>query len=180
MNLSTAILNLFGWKVEGHIPAGLKKYVVIAVPHTSAWDFPLGVLSRASIGVDIKYIGKKSLFKPPFGWLMRRLGGYPVDRSKAMNFVQSVVDIFNQHDEFAIALAPEGTRGKVDKFKTGFYYIAKGAGVPIMFVSFDYGKKVVKYDPQVFCPTNDSEADLEHIWNYYKGVKGRNPECGIS
>ncbi len=180
MKLSTAILNLFGWKIEGGIPPDLKKYVVIAVPHTSAWDFSLGVLSRNSIGVDIKYIGKKSLFKPPFGWLMYKLGGYPVDRSKTKNFVQSVVDIFDRHEEFAIALAPEGTREKVDKFRTGFYYIAKGAKVPILFVSFDYGRKVVKYDPKVFYPTDDAEADLDHIWNYYKGVQGKNPERGIS
>jgi len=180
VKLSTAIFDLFGWKVEGGIPPGLKKYVVIAAPHTSAWDFLLGIFSRASEGFDIKYIGKKSLFKPPFGWLMYKLGGYPVDRSKTKNFVQSVVDIFDQHEEFAIAIAPEGTRGKVDRFKTGFYYIAKGAGVPIMFVSFDYGRKVVKYDPDVFYPTDDAEADLAHIWNYYKGVKGKNPEWGIS
>ncbi len=111
---------------------------------------------------------------------MYMLGGYPVDRSKTGNFVQSVVDIFDQHEEFAIALAPEGTRGKVDKFKTGYYYIAKGAGVPILLVSFDYGKKVVKYDPEVFYTTDDSEGDLKYIWNYYKGVQGKNPAWGIS
>lgn len=180
MKLSTAILNIFGWKIEGGIPPDLKKYVVIAVPHTSAWDFPLGVLSRSGIDADIKFIGKKSLFKPPFGWLMYKLGGYPVDRSKSRNFVQSVVDIFDHHKEFAIALAPEGTRQKVEKLKTGFYYIAKGAGVPILFVSFDYGSKVVKYDPEVFYPTDDAEADLAHIWNYYKGIKGKNLGLGIS
>ncbi len=180
VNLSGTILKLFGWKVEGGIPPGLKKFVVIAAPHTSAWDFPLGVLTRASTGFNIKFIGKKSLFKPPFGWLMYMLGGYPVDRSKTGNFVQSVVDIFDQHEEFAIALAPEGTRGKVDKFKTGYYYIAKGAGVPILLVSFDYGKKVVKYDPEVFYTTDDSEGDLKYIWNYYKGVQGKNPAWGIS
>jgi 1-acyl-sn-glycerol-3-phosphate acyltransferase len=180
VKLSTGILRLFGWKIEGEVPSDLKKYVVIAVPHTSAWDFPLGVLTRASQGLDIKFIGKKSLFMPPFGWLMYKLGGYPVDRSKSKNFVQSVVDIFNQHEEFAIALAPEGTRLKVGKFKTGFYYIAKGAGVPILLVSFDYGRKVVTYDPEVFYPTDDAEADLEYIWNYYKGLRGKNPGRGIS
>jgi 1-acyl-sn-glycerol-3-phosphate acyltransferase len=180
VNISTAILKLFGWKVEGEIPPDLKKYVVVAAPHTSAWDFPLGILSRASIGADIKYIGKKSLFKPPFGWLMRKLGGYPVDRDKSQNYVQSVVDIFNQHETFAIALAPEGTRRKVQSFKTGFYYIAKGAGIPILLVSFDYGKRVVTFDVNLFYPTDDAEADLGHIWDYYKDVKGKNPERAIS
>jgi 1-acyl-sn-glycerol-3-phosphate acyltransferase len=178
--MSSAILRLFGWKVEGGIPPGLKKFVVVAAPHTSAWDFPLGVFSRGSVGVNIKFIGKKSLFKPPFGWLMRKLGGYPVDRSKSRNYVQSVVDIFNEHEEFAIALAPEGTRGKVEKFKTGFYYIAKGAGIPILLVTFDYDRRVVTYDSNVFYPTDDVEADLAYIWDYYKGIKGRNPEWGIS
>ncbi len=180
MKLSTAILRLLGWKVVGQIPPDLKKYVVVAAPHTSGWDFPLGILSRASIGVDIKYIGKKSLFRPPFGWLMRKLGGYPVDRSKAQNYVQSVVDIFNGKDAFAIALSPEGTRGKVEKFKTGFYYIAKGAGIPILLVSFDYSKRIVKYDPDLFYPTDDAEADLAQIWDYYKAIRGKNPERGIS
>jgi len=180
VKLSTAILRLLGWKVVGQIPPDLKKYVVVAAPHTSGWDFPLGILSRASIGVDIKYIGKKSLFRPPFGWLMRKLGGYPVDRSKAQNYVQSVVDIFNGKDAFAIALSPEGTRGKVEKFKTGFYYIAKGAGIPILLVSFDYSKRIVKYDPDLFYPTDDAEADLAQIWDYYKAIRGKNPERGIS
>ena len=179
LNLSTAILRLLGWKVEGGIPPELKKYVVIAAPHTSAWDFPLGVFARGSIGEDIKYIGKKSLFKPPFGGLMRKLGGYPVDRGKSQNFVQSVIDIFDRHERFAIALAPEGTRNKVDKFRTGFYYIARGAGIPIIFFTFDYTRRVVTFDPEAFYPTEDAEADLEYIWNYYKGVQGRNPESGI-
>jgi len=179
LNISTTILNLFGWKVEGGIPPELKKYVVIAAPHTSALDFPLGLFARGSLGEDIKYIGKKSLFKQPFGGLMRKLGGYPVDRSKSQNFVQSVVDIFDRHDRFAIALAPEGTRKKVDKFRTGFYYIAKGARIPIIFVTFDYATRVVTFDPEPFYPTEDAEADLKYIWQYYKGVQGRNPESGI-
>jgi len=180
VNLSSIILGLFGWAVEGGIPAELKKYVVIAAPHTSALDFPLGLFARGSIGRDIKYIGKQSLFKPPFGGLMRKLGGYPVDRSKSQNFVQSVVDIFDQHDEFAIALSPEGTRKKVERFKTGFYYIAKGAGVPIIFVTFDYARHVVTFDPKAFYPTDDAEADLEYIWNYYNGVQGKNRDWEIS
>lgn len=179
MNFARRVLRVFGWKVDGGIPADLAKYVVIAAPHTSAWDFPLGVLARGSIGADIKFIGKKSLFKPPFGWMMRKLGGYPVDRSKRHNFVMSVVDIFEAHDSFAIALAPEGTRRKVSKFKTGFYYIARGAGVPIIFVTFDYKSRIVTFDSNPFYPTADADADLEYIWDYFKGVEGKIPKDSI-
>lgn len=157
----------------------LKKYIVVAAPHTSAWDFPLGLLARASIGADIKFIGKKSLFKPPFGWLMRSLGGYPVDRSKSQKFVQGVVDIYNRHKAFAIALAPEGTRRRVQQFKTGYYYIAKGADIPIIFVTFDYTRRTITFDRDAFYLTDDAEADIAHIWNYFKGVQGKNPERSI-
>jgi len=170
MSISKAILGIFGWKVTGSIDPSLKKFVLIAAPHNSAMDFPLGLFARNVIDRDIKYIGKDSLFKAPFGWLMRSLGGYPVDRSKSNNYVQSIVDIFNEHEEFAIALAPEGTRKKVEKFRTGFYYIAKGAGVPIVLVRFDQSKKEVHFDPKPFWPTDDSEADIEWIWHYYQDL----------
>lgn len=173
-------MKLLGWEVRGSIPEDIKKFVIIAAPHTSAWDFPLGVLARAYIGrQDIKFVGKKSLFKGPQGWLMRALGGYPVDRSVSQNFVESVVQIFDAHDAFAVALAPEGTRKKVERFKTGFYYIAKGAQVPIFMVTFDYEDKRVTYDPVPFYPTEDAEKDLAYLWNYYVGVKGKIPEWGI-
>ena len=180
MGLSRRILALFGWKVEGYIPEDLRKYVVIAAPHTSAVDFPLGVFARSAIGRDIKFIGKKSLFRPPFGWLMRKLGGYPVDRKKSQNFVDSIVEIFNKHDDFAIAIAPEGTRKKVDRFRTGFYYIAKGAGIPIIMTRFDFARKVVEFDPEPFWPTDDVEGDLQKIWDHFKGVPGKRPEYSIT
>lgn len=170
MSISKAILGLFGWKVTGSIDPSLKKFVLIAAPHNSAMDFPLGLLARNVIDRDIKYIGKDSLFKAPFGWLMRALGGYPVDRSKSHNYVQSIVEIFDAKEEFAIALAPEGTRKKVEKFRTGFYFIAKGAGVPIVLVRFDQARKEVHFDPEPFWPTDDSEADIEWIWRYYRDI----------
>ena len=148
-------MGLFGWKATGSIPEDLKKFVVVAAPHTSAWDFPLGVLARSAMGRDIKFIGKKSLFRPPFGWIMRKLGGYPVDRKKSQNFVDSIVAVYDAHEEFAIALAPEGTRKKVNRFRTGFYYIAKGAGIPIILVRFDYDRKVIEFHPEPFWPTDD-------------------------
>ena len=174
------MLKIFGWKVTGSIPADLKKYVVIAAPHTSAVDFPIGVWARSAIGRDIKYLGKKSLFKPPLGWLMRKLGGYPVDRSGNQNLVAQVVELFNSKDAFAIALSPEGTRRKVDRLRTGFYHIAVGAKVPIVLVTFDYDARIVHFNPEPFYPTGDKEEDLKFIWDYYKGVKGKVPEYSIS
>jgi 1-acyl-sn-glycerol-3-phosphate acyltransferase len=111
---------------------------------------------------------------------MKSLGGYPVDRSKRLKFVDQIIELFNTHNEFSVAIAPEGTRRKVEKFKTGFYYIARGAGVPIILVKFDYANRVVHFNPEPFYPGDNAEEDLEYIWNYYKGVKGKNAEDGIS
>ncbi len=180
LSIARNIMRLFGWRVEGGIADKYKKFVIIAAPHTSAWDFPLGVLARAAIGrTDIKYVGKKSLFKPPLGWVMKALGGYPVDRSTSHNLVDAIVDIFNNHDEFALNLAPEGTRKRVERFRTGFYYIAKGAGVPIFMVKFDYRNKVIQFDPEPFWPTEDAQADLNYLWNYFAGIHGKYPELSI-
>jgi len=173
------ILRLFGWRVEGTIPESLKKYVVIAAPHTSWWDFFLGLFGRAAIGRKIVFLGKDSLFKPPLGWVMRSLGGYPVDRSKHTKLVDQVIDLFNQKSEFAISLAPEGTRKKVSEFKTGFYFIAKGAHVPIICVTMDYGHKILSFGPP-FYPTTDTEEDLRTLWNYFVGVRGKRPHLSIT
>lgn len=173
--ISRFILSLVGWEVvieEKPLPP---KFVAAVVPHTSNWDFPLGLLTRNILGVAIKYVAKDSLFKPPFGFLFYWLGGYPVDRSKRQHFVDSVVDIFNEKEKFAIVLAPEGTRKKVNQLKTGFYFIAKKAKVPILLVKFDYGnKKVVVGKP--FFPSSDVNADFEYINAYFRGVKGKRPD----
>ena len=133
------------------------------MPHTSNWDFPIGLLTRRAVGVDIKFLGKHSLFIPPFGWLFRWLGGYPVDRRKRTNLVDSVVDIFNQHDEFVISIAPEGTRKKVDALRTGFYYIARKAGIPILLCSFNYQIRTVLFGP-LFYPGPDPEKAEGERW----------------
>ncbi|MDX1479425.1 MAG: lysophospholipid acyltransferase family protein [Saprospiraceae bacterium] len=176
--LATQIFRLFGWRVENEIPADLKKFVLIAAPHTSWWDFFVGILSRAVIDRDIRFLGKKSLFKPPFGWILRALGGYPVDRQQRHNLVEQVVRLFQEHEHFAIALAPEGTRRKVERFKTGFYYIARGAGVPIIMAQMDYGNRVVRFS-RPFYPTAEIEADMQRIWEHFKGIRGKRPELGI-
>lgn len=177
--LSKWILKLFGWKIEGSYPPAseVPKAVVIVIPHTSNWDFPLGLLVRSAIGADIKFVGKSSLFKPPFGWLFRALGGYPVDRSKSTNYVQMMVDIFKREKNFHVVIAPEGTRSKVDRLRTGFYYIAKGAGIPIIMCRFDYDRKVVEFR-QPYYPTGDFDKDFEVINGYFRNIKGKNPEQG--
>ncbi|GLU45445.1 lysophospholipid acyltransferase family protein [Allomuricauda sp. NBRC 101325] len=165
---------LLGWKLNGTFP-NLDKCVVIVVPHTHWLDFFLGLLIRKVIKQEINYIGKKSLFKPPFGWFFRWTGGAPVDRSKNSNTVDAVVQIFNERKVFRFALAPEGTRKKVDKLKTGFYHIAQKANVPIVMVAFDFGKKEIKIGKPFFT-SDDPASDFEKIHDFYKGVKGKIPE----
>ena len=162
------------WKFNGEFP-DVEQCVVAVVPHTHWLDFFLGLIVRSILGIEINYIGKKSLFDGPFGWFLRWTGGTPVDRSKNTNTVDSVVEVFQSKKIFRFALAPEGTRKKVDKLKTGFYYIAKKANVPIVLVAFDFGKKEVKFS-EAFWPTSDMEKDFEAIDAFFEGVKGRVPE----
>ena len=151
------------------------KYVFPVVPHTSSWDFPMGLMIRSIMKEDIKYVAKHTLFRPPFGTIFRWFGGYPVDRRGRHNFVDSVVDIFNEKEEFKICLAAEGTRKKVEKLKTGFYYIAKGANVPIVMGRLDYAKKTFTVS-EPFYPTDDVEADMQVVDDYFKSALGYVPE----
>ncbi len=162
---------LMRWKMNGSFP-DIDKCVVIVIPHTHWLDFPLGLVVRKVVNKEINYIAKKSLFKPPFGWIFKLTGGTPVDRNASNNLVDAVVGLFDQKERFRFALAPEGTRKKVEKLKTGFYYIAKSAKVPIVMVAFDFGKKEVKISAP-FHPTGSKEDDFEKIYRFYKGVKGR-------
>jgi 1-acyl-sn-glycerol-3-phosphate acyltransferase len=178
-SIAKFIFKIIGWKVEGTFPSELKKYIIAVAPHTSNWDFPVGVLARSVLHIEkAKFLGKDSLFKPPFGWFFRWLGGYPVDRSNRHDVVQQVVNIFNDHDEFIVAMAPEGTRKKVEKLRTGFYFIAKGANIPIIPVGFDFEKKVIIVR-EPFYPTDNLEADIQVLIKFYSTIKGKNPELGI-
>lgn len=177
--ISKFILSLLGWKITGAYPHHIDKFIIIVAPHTSNWDFPLGLLVRSAIKAKISFIGKSSLFKPPHGFIFRWLGGYPVDRTKNNNLVDSVVNLYNSSKKLTIVITPEGTRKKVEKIKTGFYFIAKGANIPILPVKFDFEHKDVNFG-NLFYPTADKDADIEHIVNYYRGVKGKRPDQGIS
>jgi len=173
--LSRFLLKVLGWKITGLFPEEVKKLIVVVVPHTSNWDFPLGILVRNSIKKDIKFLAKSSLFKPAYGWLFKALGGYPVDRSRSTNTVDAVKEIFDRHEVFRIAIAPEGTRKKVDRLKTGFYYMALAAEVPILLTKFDYKNKEVNFG-LLYYPTGDKDRDFEVIHNFFQGTQGKRPE----
>jgi 1-acyl-sn-glycerol-3-phosphate acyltransferase len=172
---SFILKDVLGWQVSSSFPQDLKKYVIIAAPHTSWQDFPIGIIAKYAIGLPANYIGKDSLFKPPFGFIFRWMGGAPVDRSKSNNLVEQIVDIFNSREQFILAMSPEGTRKKVSKWKTGFYYIAKGAKVPIVMATLDFEHKDFRFSNPYYT-TDDIEADFKHFHNFFKGVKGKNPE----
>jgi 1-acyl-sn-glycerol-3-phosphate acyltransferase len=163
---------LWGWKITGEVK--VPKFVVAVIPHTSNWDFIVGLFLRSASNINhCRYVGKSSLFVFPFGYLFRALGGIPVDRTKTSNFVQAVANLFPQHEKLGICLSPEGTRSPVTQLKTGFYYIAKTANVPLILCKFDWGIKTIDYsDP--FYLTDDMEADMKFIINHFQGVQGRN------
>ena len=169
------LYTILGWKLENDFPQEPKKYVVIAAPHTSWLDFPIAILCRMVSGTMVHFIGKSSLFKAPFGFFFRALGGTPVDRSKSTNMVDAVIDVFNNKEEFRLGISPEGTRKKVDKWKTGFYYIAKGANVPIVMATLDFKNKQIKIS-EPYYTTASKEDDFKVFYSFFKGVKGKNPE----
>ncbi len=174
--LAKFILRIFNWKIKGWNFNNLDKYVIIEIPHTSNWDFPLGILLRAAQKAPhVYFVGKKSLFKWPFGYFFKALGGYPVDRKKSQNFVDSITEIYQKEDRFALCLAPEGTRSKTEKLKTGFYYLAVKAQVPIVMVSFDYSRKeLVVAEP--FTPSGDFEKDVPIMKAFFEDKVGKYPE----
>ena len=169
------LFNVLGWKVVNGFPKDLDKYLVIAGPHTSNWDFPLAILTRLSQGVMVNFIGNKSLVKPPFVFFVRGVGGTPVDRSKSKNMVQTLIDVYDSNEKFIFAISPEGTRKRVSTWKTGFYHVAKGANIPIVMVTFDFrNKQVLVNDPYYL--TESIEADFQYFHEFYKGVEGKNPD----
>lgn len=169
---------ILGWQVIGNINMSknsIKKAVIIAAPHTSWQDFYIALLLRKIIGIQSNFIGKKELFVWPFGYYFKSIGGAPLDRRPGQNKVQAIAKLFEARDEFRLALSPEGTRKKVEEWKTGFYYIAKAANVPIIMFTLDFENKQ-NYISQPFYPTDNIEADLRFIKEFFKGVKGKIPE----
>ncbi|WP_437611767.1 lysophospholipid acyltransferase family protein [Sorangium sp. So ce834] len=148
------------------------KAVLIAWPHTSNWDFPFTLAVSYMLDLEFSWLGKHTLFEPPFGAFFRWLGGIPVDRRDRNNLVAAVVDVLKQHDELKLIIAPEGTRSRTKRWKTGFYYVALGAGVPIILGYLDFPRKRGGI-LHVFYPTGDIEADIAAIRRYYEGIEGK-------
>jgi 1-acyl-sn-glycerol-3-phosphate acyltransferase len=173
---SVAFLKLTGWKVEGSLPPGVTKCVLIAAPHTSNWDLPYTLMVAFALRLNVYWMGKASIFKPPFRGVMRWLGGIPVQREQSNNLVaasaQAIVD-FDGH--LQLAVPPEGTRSKSRYWKTGFYYIAQTAQVPIVMAYMDYGQKRSGLGP-VFQPTGDIDKDMAEIKAFYAPMKGKHAD----
>lgn len=170
--IASFILFLWGWKVEGSPHKEVKKKLYAIMPHTSNWDYPVALLFKIKLKLKLNYLGKAALFKPPLVWIMKPTGGVAVDRTKSNKLVDQIVDLYDSHEKFALALTPEGTRKKVGSLKKGFYYIAVGAKVPIVFVSLDFKRKVLAFR-ELYHPSGDYENDMREVLPFYKGVEGK-------
>lgn len=171
------ILKLFfygtGWKISGGVDPAVRKAIFAVAPHWSNADFFTGLGTRAAMNRKIAYLGKAELFHPPFGFIFRALGGIPVYRSQKQNLVESRVEAVKGADDALIALAPEGTRRNVPRLKSGFYYIALGAGIPVIMVGFDRSRKEVKI-AEPFYPSGDFRLDMQtHFVPFFEQISGR-------
>jgi len=172
--LAFSFLKVFGWRLEGRLPE-VDKLVVIAAPHTSNWDLPVLLSVAFALGVKACWLGKHTLFRRPFGFLFSWMGGIPVYRSASKNMVAQSVEMFRNSEKLILTIPPEGTRSKVSYWKSGFYYIALGAGIPIAMAFIDYKRKVSGVGPTLY-PTGNIEADMEVIRNFYANVTAKYPD----
>lgn len=171
--MARALLRLFGWRIEGTLPTA-PRFVMVAAPHTSNWDLPVMLVCAFALKANLHWMGKHTLFRPPFGLFFRWLGGLPVDRTGSHNLVDQCVQLFRDHERFAMVIAPEGTRKKVAHWKTGFYHIARGANVPVALGFIDYRRKRGGIGP-VLMLSADIDADIAGIRAFYAGITGKHP-----
>ena len=172
--VSRAVLRLAGWRVEGQLPPQARRCVVIAAPHTSNWDFPYTLMGALVLGMHIRWLGKASLFRFPFGGLMRWLGGMAVQRDRSNNLVaSSVAALQAAPGPLQLVIAPEGTRSRTAQWKAGFHHIARGSGLPIQLSYLDWGERRMGLGPLV-TPGEDVDGDIARIRAFYAPFKGRN------
>jgi len=177
--IARSILRLIGWTVAENLP-GAHKYLFIGAPHTSYWDFPIGLLMGKALGLKFKFLMAEKFFHKPFnlgwgGWWLRKNGGIAVDRSRPNGLVDQVVAEFDAHDELVIALSPDGTTNKTDHWRSGFYYIALKANVPIALGFLDYGRKIAGIGKTIH-PIGNIETDMNVIRDFYADKRGKHPE----
>jgi 1-acyl-sn-glycerol-3-phosphate acyltransferase len=171
--LAATALGLAGWRFEGALP-DLPRFVAVVAPHTSNWDFPIGVAVMLALGVRVRWLGKHSIFRGPFGTLLRWLGGIPVRRGERSGAVDAAVAAFRTDSQLVLALAPEGTRRRVATWKTGFYTVAEQAGVPIVPVAFDWSRHVVAVGTPVM--PHGAEATTRELMAMYRPEMARRRE----
>ena len=170
--IGRAVMWTAGWSFAGSIP-DLPKAVLIVAPHTSNWDFVIGAAGMLALDLDLRFLGKHSLFKGPMGVIMRLLGGIPVDRAQpGGGIVEEMGARFKTSDHLLLAIAPEGTRGEVTHWKTGFHGIARAAGVPILAIALDYGRRQIRFR-ELFTPSPDLEGDVEELQEFFADSLGR-------
>jgi 1-acyl-sn-glycerol-3-phosphate acyltransferase len=171
--LARLFLRATGWRPEGEHPAALR-YVLIAAPHTTNWDFPYLLAFAEHFGMRISWLGKASLFRFPLGPVMRALGGVPIERSRSANRVAEMARVFGDHEELGLVVPAEASRGRTDYWKSGFYYIALTAGVPIVMSYLDYARKIGGIGP-AFVPTGDVAHDMDAVRRFYADKQGKFP-----
>jgi 1-acyl-sn-glycerol-3-phosphate acyltransferase len=176
-SLGRWLLRLGDWRVEGQLPEE-PRFVLIVAPHTSNWDFIIGLLSMFAIGIRLNWLGKHTIFRFPITGVLRWLGGEPVDRSTSQGKVEVAIERFRARRQWVLGIAPEGTRKRVEQWKTGFYRIAVGASVPILTVAFDYTRRVTDLGT-LYRPTGDQDTDLRAIRGRYRREMARHPEAFV-
>jgi 1-acyl-sn-glycerol-3-phosphate acyltransferase len=172
--LGRSVLKLMGWRIEGQLPK-LDKFVAIGAHHTSNWDFVIFIALKFVLRLNARWFGKHSIFRWPFGGLMRAWGGIAIRRDRQLNTVEQAVQAFRENRQFILVLSPEGTRKKVERWKMGFYHIARGAGVPIVMGALDYQNRRVVIGP-TFYPTGDEQADLATMLAFFRPFVPKKPE----
>jgi len=173
--IANFILWISGWKVVGEPELQMKKCIFIQAPHTSMWDFLWGRLGLWQLGVSVKFLIKKEMFFFPFGFVLKALGGIPIDRGRRNNVVEQIVEIFNTREKFSLVITPEGTRKYTEHWKKGFYHIAIKANVPVYLAYLDYEKK--EGGPgKIFHLTGNFENDIAEIQEFYKDKVAKYPE----
>ena len=174
--ISIFFLKIARWRTVGTLP-DIPKFVMIAAPHTSNWDFPIMMFIAFKLKAKLYWMGKNTLFKKPFDGIFRWLGGIPIDRNRSNNVVEQMVDKFNTMDRLILTIPPSGTRKRVTKWKSGFYHIALGAKVPVVLGFIDFQKKTGGIGPAVTL-TGDMEDDMKVIRSFYADIEGKYPEKG--